>query len=161
MHYCINCGKNAAQRIRNDFVCEACGFAWDVDFEQSMAHYLAAQGRKPAEPMPEEFLSVNSTQIEPTQADPPEERVRLTVLDTDGSRGVYHALIDDYYTVPQLTDLAAEHDVPLSSQRKLDIMNALIDAGVFAVHEVEDADGEIVHALTIGGVEVPLDEDED
>lgn len=53
MYHCINCGKQAALRTGNDFLCGICGFAWDVAFEQQMNNYLAAQGRSPAKPEPE------------------------------------------------------------------------------------------------------------
>ena len=53
MYHCINCGKQAALRAGNDFLCGICGFAWDVTFEQRISHYLAAQGRVPARPEPE------------------------------------------------------------------------------------------------------------
>ncbi|MFA7386079.1 MAG: hypothetical protein WCZ87_00305 [Thiohalobacteraceae bacterium] len=158
MHICINCGKRSATRTVNSFACEACGYVWDVAFEQRMAHYLAAQGRKPAEPVPE-----------PDASAAPETLVEFahlqgsglwSVLDPVGFRDEYHTLIADRYTVADLQAIADEHGVLITSTKKADVMDALIDAGVFEVHETILEDGTAVTALAIGGVIVPFDEEE-
>lgn len=160
MFVCINCGKRAATRTLNTFECEACGYVWDVAFEHKMVHYLAAQGRKPAEPVLEP---------EPVAPAAPETLVEFehfqtegawSVLDPVGFRDTYHTLIADSYTVADLQAIADEHGVLITSTKKADVMDALIDAGVFEAHETILEDGTAVTALAIDGVLVPFDEEE-
>ena len=49
---CVNCGDDKAVRFGDTFQCTACGYKWDVEHEQRMAHYLRAIGREPARPAP-------------------------------------------------------------------------------------------------------------
>lgn len=61
-HLCINCNAPTVKRTDDTFVCEKCGFEWDVAHEQTNAAYLRSQGREPAQPRGSE----------PSTADAPE-----------------------------------------------------------------------------------------
>lgn len=183
MYPCINCGRRTAQRVHDLFICDACGHTWTVEDEQRMAHYLRAQGREPAEPevVEEPELSDNGYQMadltKPAPPETPSEHETPTASDpasevevkTDGAewfemgpddptqRHDLRALIADRYTVPQLVAIASHHEVTLTTERKAEVIDALIDAGVFSGRYQPTEDDSTLYMLLIDGVEVPYE----